>query len=393
MIKNLTDPESLLPRLPRLGKLRKGGEKTSKGYGPDLDHFRFTSDNPEALAAWNAAFPKPPRELTIYLPYETAAENFTTWVELWSSSGLEHRCDGEMMTIWRDGDKMVKGQRPCTGGHEKGDPRRDAVGRLEFVVPQLLQAGYVGTVVMETHSINDIVFIAGVLAGLERKHARLSGVAFRLYRQQEKISVPGWGDRQGQRQRTDKWLVKIEPDAAFMRREIALARAAALDLPAPEVVDATTGEYVLAEPAPMPALPAPRQSAQPAQPVRADSIREPAKPLSNSHKAAAQTQPTASNGNGNGKKLASLEKLKERWNTLWQWKIALGIKADAIPQGAASEQYIAAGRALHAALVTRAKEILPADFGWPDNDDTIEAAVNTLANLKDEAAAVTLEAA
>ena len=40
-IKNLTD--QVQPRFGMLGKLRKGGEKTPSGFGPALDHWRFTS--------------------------------------------------------------------------------------------------------------------------------------------------------------------------------------------------------------------------------------------------------------------------------------------------------------------------------------------------------------
>lgn len=374
-IKYLTD-DSLLPRLPRLGKLRKGGEKTPKGYGPDLDHFRFTSDNPAVLAAWQAAFPTPPRELTVYLPYATAVENFSTWVELWSASGLEHRCDGEMMTIWREGDKMMRGSKKCTGGHDGDDPRKDAVGRLEFVVPQLLQAGHVGTVVLETHSINDIVFIAGLLTGVEARNSHgLCGIAFRLYRQKESISVPGFGDRQGQRQKMDKWLVKIEPDVVFMRRELSLARAAALDLPAPEVIDGTTGEFLLDSPAP--SAPAPRALPAP--------VQAPAKaPQTNSQRAATQAPakpstppPPAKPANGNGH-LASVEKLSQRWNQLWQWKLALGVEHTPIALDAKPETYAEAGKSLKAALLKRSKEILPTEFSWPDDDDTIKTAIDNL---------------
>jgi hypothetical protein len=255
---------------------------------------------------------------------------------------------------------------------------------------------------METHADgHDMPFIMGVLTDVYVKRGSLLGVMFRLYRSKESISVPGWGDRKGQRTRTEKWLVRIEPAAEWVRHQLRAARADALAMSSREVVDAETGE-ILTAPAPMPALPAPAATAprpatqqQPAarpatQPARqAAPAAAPAKPLTNSQKAAAQTQAPA---NGNGQKLASVEKLAARWGQLWQWKIALGIQFDAIAQGATPEQYVAAGRALHAALITRAKEILPADFGWPDNDDTIDAAVNMLANIKEDAA-VTLEAA
>ena len=51
-IKGLTDRKSLKPRLPSLGKLRKGAEKTANKPGADLAYFRFTSDNPEVVEAF-----------------------------------------------------------------------------------------------------------------------------------------------------------------------------------------------------------------------------------------------------------------------------------------------------------------------------------------------------
>ena len=51
-IKGLTTRADITPRFRTLGKLRKGGEKTAKGYGPDLDHFRFTSDDATIVDAF-----------------------------------------------------------------------------------------------------------------------------------------------------------------------------------------------------------------------------------------------------------------------------------------------------------------------------------------------------
>lgn len=243
-IQTLTDTEALRPRLPRLGKLRKGGEKTATGFGTDLDHFRFTGATPEIQAAFDAVFSLP-RSIIVYLPYQTLAECFETWCEVWSASGLDHRCDGVNAFIWRDTNKMITGSKPCPGGHEKDDPKKDAVGRLHLVVPQLLQAGHVGVVTLETHSINDIVYISSVLAYTQERRGDLRGIAFRLYRVQEEISVPGWGERQSERAKTKKWLVKIEPAAEWVRHQLAQAYAEALSLPpASETVAPDTGEII-----------------------------------------------------------------------------------------------------------------------------------------------------
>lgn len=253
MIIGLTD--DIQPRLTRLGKLRKGGEKTSSGFGPDLDHFRFTSDRPEIVAAFEHAFGKEARSVLVYTFAETTEQVFSTWCEIWDKSGLVHRCDGQTMSVWRDGDKYQRGSKPCAGGHDKGDPRNDAVGRLEVVVPELIEAGFVGTVTMETHSLNDIVAIAASLEYVRVQRHTLEGAAFNLRRVKDNISVPGWGDRKGQRSRADKWLVKLEPVAEFALRQ--LAQVSEFLLEAPRNVDNETGEIV------PPAAPAPTEWTHP----------------------------------------------------------------------------------------------------------------------------------
>lgn len=389
-IKNLTD-DTLTDRLPRLGKLRKGGEKTAKGYGPDLDHFRFTSDDPEIVAAFNAAYGQQPRELIIYLPYTNAEANFSSWCELWNASGLEHRCDSEYMSIWREGDKMCRGRKPCPGGHEKDDPKRDAVARLEFISPQLISVGYVGTITLETHSINDIITIAGVLKGIAAKrNGNLTGIAFRLWRQQEEISVPGFGAREGQRAKVKKWLVKIAPAAEWVRHELAQARANALTLHAP--ADVITGEVLSTTPvverleAPetatvRPALPAPRNVPQTPQPAprsvpQARPAPQPARPP-----APPKPVTVATVGKNNGAKPSKLQLYKDYWAKLSQWKIALGVEAEPLgPQDITEEKIKARGIELRSKLAYIARAgLLEAELATCENDDQIiELAVEML---------------
>lgn len=242
MIKGLTD--DIVPRLPRLGKLRKGGEKTAKGFGEDLTHFRFTSDKADIVEAFTAALGPQPNRLRVYLPYQTVEQAFPTWCELWDKTGLAHRCNGETMTVWRNGSKYERGSKPCPGGHEKNDFRNDAVGRLDLLIPELIQAGFVGYVTLETHSLHDILNITRVLAGVYDARRDLRGIEFILSRVKENISTPGWGDKADGRTRVDKWLVRLEPTHEWMSMQIARSRATAMSLPSPEVVDGETGEIV-----------------------------------------------------------------------------------------------------------------------------------------------------
>jgi len=225
-IKGLTDRDSLTPRFPRIGKLRKGGEKTTKGFGPDLDHFRFTSDRPDAMAAFVAAYGESPRQINCYLPYATADENFPTWKEAWKAGGLQHRCDGQTCTIWLGADgKYHREPKPCPGGC-------DEIGRLEIIIPEMLEAGFVGTVAMETHSLNDMMSIMAALVNVSEMRGDnplgLRGIMFTLRRVPEKISTPGWGENKGQRQRVEKWLVKIEPAVDWVTAQMALQREGAM---------------------------------------------------------------------------------------------------------------------------------------------------------------------
>ena len=250
----LTD--NVLPRFQRIGKLRKGGEKTPKVYGPDLDHFRFTSDRPEIVQAFHQVYGKEPRLLRVFIPQQQMSDAFPTWCELWSASGLQHRCDGQTMTIWREGDKYVRGAQKCSGGHEKGDSKNDSVGRLDVIIPELINAGYVGYVTLETHSLHDILHISGVLKAVEESRGDLRGVEFTLRRVQEKISTPGFGERKGERSKVEKWLVKIEPAADWVRVQIESARAEALMIEAPSqttIVESITGEVVTTPQLPTPA--------------------------------------------------------------------------------------------------------------------------------------------
>lgn len=240
-IKGMTDRESLRPRLPRLGKLRKGAEKTGNKPGADLDHFRLDSKHPEVTAAFVEAYGETPRVINAILYGNTVKDVFPTWIEAWDAAGLVMRSDGENWLLWRDGSEYKRGSKP-----HRDIEGQSIVGRLEFLVPELLSAGIVGTVTIETHSNNDIRNISTVLATIEQERGGLRGAQIVIRRVLESISIPGWGDRKGQRSRADKWLVKIElPRAMFAALEAADQTRAALPAPQEDYVD---GDYHEVEP-------------------------------------------------------------------------------------------------------------------------------------------------
>lgn len=237
MIKGLTD--NVIPRFPRLGKLRKGGEKPQIGNRPgaELEYFRFTSENPAIVGAFHEAYGTQPAMLRVYLPYPSVEMNFSTWKEAWAAGGLVHRCDGETCQIWRTPDgKYSQVPKPCPGGCKE-------VGRLEVILPELITAGFVGYVTLETHSLHDLMNITATLEAVRQsvqdRPNGLQGIEFVLRRKKERISTP---DGKGGRTSREKWLVSIEPVPSWAQTYLAMA-SSTLAIEAPRV-DLLTGEIM-----------------------------------------------------------------------------------------------------------------------------------------------------
>lgn len=223
-IKGLTD--NVEPQFPRLGKLRKGGPKGVSGFGKDLDHFRFTSERPEIVEAFEQAYGKAPRVIPqVYLPYPDALQNFPAWREEWAAGGLKHRCDGEICTISRQGAGYIQEAKPCPYAKLPDAQKKcKPVGRLSLILPKLIKAGYVGYVTLETHSKHDLMRITGALKAVGSAPQGVGGVPFELRRYEDIISTPGKGDKRATRK---KWLVALVPEPSFVECQLALAREAA----------------------------------------------------------------------------------------------------------------------------------------------------------------------
>ncbi len=227
--------DNVQPKLQRLGKFRKGGEKAagSNRPGAELDHWRITATDPAVQAACNEIFGLAPKSVLVFLPYPDTQSNFSADGELWDAGGLIHRCDGKTMSVWREDVRMPngkiktiyqRGSKPCTGGHIDDDPKRNLVGRLTFIpairnpnsgadgipyIPALALRGFPGAFTMETHSINDCINILGTLSGVPAtidNHGR--PIAFELYRYPQEISTPKFDGTAG-RSRANKHLVGL----------------------------------------------------------------------------------------------------------------------------------------------------------------------------------------
>jgi len=229
-IRGLTD--TLRPAFPRLGKLRKGGPKGERRPGEELSYWRFTSDSAAIAQAFTEFYGVEPQELDVLLPYAAIADCFSTWKEHWVAGGLQHRCDGEICTIWLTPNGRYSDEsKVCPGGCKE-------VGRLEVILPPLIRAGFVGYVTLETHSINDIITIQSALLATKehRGYEDMRGIGFVLRRVEETISTPG---TDGKRVRRKKWLVKLEPAAEWVRTRLEMAQHRAM-LP----MDSQTGEVI-----------------------------------------------------------------------------------------------------------------------------------------------------
>ena len=221
-IKGLSTRDDVAPRFPTIGKLRKGGPKRNGQFGKDLDHFRFTSDEAGVVEAFQSIYGEEPDHLDVYLPFATMEENFGSWRETYGANGLvKIRCDGEYHVNWVEGDRYMRGRKPCTLKC-KDVPNRCPdcalayVGRLSVILEPLWRAGFIGLVTMETHAINDIGQITSKLV----QHEPLTGKQFSLFRRDTRIGVP----MKGKRAAVDKSLVYIELSQQWMVAQLEAAR-------------------------------------------------------------------------------------------------------------------------------------------------------------------------
>lgn len=267
-IKGLTDTASVAPRWSRLGKLRKGAPKPEKGPGRELPYWRFTAEGRNAAAieqAFAAKFGKEPTAVEVFLMAATPDEAFPSWMEYWKQSSLERRCDGETCHLRRVGAQMVRQPVPCICAQElakapNSKPNCVKVGRLAVVIPALIKAGFIGEVVVETHSSDDLRTLAARLSVVYQTALQyggdLRGVPFILSREPVSMSTPR---DNGERVKATKYQVRLEPAQAWTSRALEQTRsaslalasgergalsapAAAAALPAPRTIDLATGE-------------------------------------------------------------------------------------------------------------------------------------------------------
>lgn len=222
-IKGLTDVHQFGAGLPRLGTLYKGDEKPETGNRPgkDLKHFRFEPEPQfEYLAPlWEELYEKQPTEFSpVFLFGNTADEAFETWLEEWSATGLQHRCDGEMQTRWYD--RSIGEYSVARIACETPQCQCKRTGRLRLVFPDFVEtAGVMGYVAMTTHSIHDILTLHRYLADIARMYGKLEGVPFVFGRAAREVSAPKPNDP-GKRIKTTKSLLYMHVLPDFTREQL-----------------------------------------------------------------------------------------------------------------------------------------------------------------------------
>lgn len=261
-------------QFPCIGKLRKGGAKRQNAngkeiMGADLKHFRFVTDDAAAAQSFAAYYGPEPTAINVLMPYRTATENFSAWLEEYRAGGMVRRCDGATQAFHRDANgRSDLTPIPCL--RTQGKPCNcKEVGRLAVIIPELARLAWV---MVETHSVYDIIQLTENLQAAEVLRGSLQGIPFILSRREREISTP---DGNGGRARRVKSLLFLEPDPSWVQRQLAAVQYAALpmvdmpamDLPAPRQLTGPTAASIVDDdededdpPPPAPAKPAPAKA-------------------------------------------------------------------------------------------------------------------------------------
>lgn len=232
-IKGLTDRKT--PSFPKIGDIRKGAEKTDpKRPGKDLTYFRYIPLEGEETAAekFHQVYGDEPREINVFLPFDSIERNFEAFMERHTASALQCRGDGETAFLWRDAKSgmMQHTPKPCPSPHCTGCKE---VGRLKIIVPELQRLAYI---VVHTTSKWDIIELTANLEAIRKLTGNgLKGIPLILKRRPRTVSTPR---AKGKRVRQEKWLLSIEADPQWVKAQLEAMKIAALPaLPSPAPIE------------------------------------------------------------------------------------------------------------------------------------------------------------
>lgn len=210
--------------------------------GANLDYFRYTSEyQPKSVDVFAEVYGEQPRSLTVLLPYQELDDNWDAWGYEFVASRMIHKCDGKFVHYYYDR-KLEKGvappygEVPCPGGCKPS-------GTLSVILPELMKAGYVGTVKLNITSERDIRNISATLQYYYSLNSDLRGIEFQLFRYQ--FNAP---TADGKRRK--QWFVGLAANPSWVTNQIAAPADRSLQLtdtvttPEGEYIDAETGEIV-----------------------------------------------------------------------------------------------------------------------------------------------------
>lgn len=228
--------------LPVVGHIRKGDTRPD-GSPVELQHMRFTSDEPELVARWVEVYGAQPMRITVRLPYDDPEQVLEAWMEEYTAGTLQRRCDGGSC-VWR---RLPDGGSDSTPSPCAKDAQRRCackpVGRLYLVLPDLMT---LGVVVAHTGSWDDIRRLSASLRAMHQLGVPLRGTPFILQRVARDVSMPSDRGRGG-RVRRKKWMLDLQVDPSWVPHIMAslpMMDAGALQLTGGEatVDDAVEGE-------------------------------------------------------------------------------------------------------------------------------------------------------
>lgn len=157
--KQLAD-DGVLGNLPRIGKLRKGGEKGEKSPGKDLDFFRLTLEPQyESIRHdFEQLYTTTPTEFhNVLLASDSADSAFTYWYETWAHAKLVRRCDGdEIVGRYIEGSGYDATHLTCSCNDANRECKQH--GYMDIVLPDLCNlTGTWGKITLVTTSLYDVI--------------------------------------------------------------------------------------------------------------------------------------------------------------------------------------------------------------------------------------------
>lgn len=214
--------------LPVIARLRKGGERPASGKAPgkDLDHFRvdfapeYAHLEPVFVQMYGEA---PDRIEGAYIIGQSISSAFPHWYEEWNASTLVHRCDG--VTQVRHFNTQLQGydDNPIKCIKDSSKPCGcKQVGRLNLLLPEFMhRAGVLGTFLLSTSSIHDVISIYKYLNFLEQTVGGIGATKFAVGRREKEVAV----NMNGKRSRQKKYMIYLEADADTVMERFNLLQA------------------------------------------------------------------------------------------------------------------------------------------------------------------------